>query len=44
LHHTIVGQLIDTVDGSGDLPGRTVHFDSSLQEGMRKSLRFRDLL
>jgi hypothetical protein len=44
LHHTIVGQLIDAVDGSGDLPRGTVLFDSVLQEGMRKSLRFRGLL
>jgi hypothetical protein len=44
LHHTIVGQLIDAVYGSVDLLGCTVSFDSSLQEDMQKSLRFRGLL
>jgi hypothetical protein len=44
LYHAIIEQLIDAVYGSGDLPGRIMLFDLSLQEGMQKSLRFRDLL
>ena len=31
LHHTIVEKLIGAVEGSGDLPGGSSQFDSSLQ-------------